>query len=70
MNVSQALKHQDILGAGARLRKKLKGKQSKVEAVMKEFKRGTLRSGGGPHVQNRKQAIAIALSEAGLSRKG
>ncbi len=38
----------------------------KVQKVMREFKAGTLRSGGpnGPQVTNRKQAIAIALSEA------
>jgi len=37
----------------------------KVEEVMREKKRGTLRSGGsGKKVTSRKQAIAIALSEA------
>jgi len=36
---------------------------------MAEFKRGTLRSSSGKKVTSRKQAIAIALSEAGLSRK-
>ena len=41
-----------------------KGK-SKVKVVMKEFKKGTLRSGKkGEKVTSRKQAIAIALSEA------
>jgi hypothetical protein len=36
-----------------------------VERVMKKRKRGTLRSGrGGKKVKSRKQAIAIALSEA------
>ena len=40
-------------------------KKSKEEKVMGEFKEGTLHSGkGGPVVTNRKQAIAIALSEA------
>jgi Family of unknown function (DUF6496) len=39
--------------------------QQKVEKVMHERKRGTLRSGGsGKKVTNRKQAIAIGLSEA------
>jgi hypothetical protein len=39
---------------------------NKVEKVMHEFKSGELHSGSkkGPEVQNRKQAIAIALSEA------
>ena len=37
----------------------------KVQAVMHEFKAGSLHSGGsGRKVTNRKQAIAIALSEA------
>lgn len=44
--------------------------QKKVGKVMHEFKTGTLHSGkGGPVVKNRKQAIAIALSEAGISKK-
>ena len=38
--------------------------QEKVEKVMKERKRGTLRSGSGQKVKSRKQAIAIGLSEA------
>ena len=40
-------------------------KQQKVEKVMHEYKAGTLHSGSsqGPRVTNRKQAIAIALSE-------
>ncbi|MEO5684885.1 MAG: DUF6496 domain-containing protein [Chitinophagaceae bacterium] len=36
----------------------------KVEKVMKEKKKGTLKSGSGKKVTSRKQAIAIALSEA------
>lgn len=43
--------------------------RDKVHTVMSEFKRGTLRSSSGAKVQKRSQAIAIALSEAGLSRK-
>jgi len=39
--------------------------QVKVEKVMREMKQGKLRSGGsGKKVTSRKQAIAIALSEA------
>ena len=42
-----------------------KGAQKKVEEVMRERKKGTLRSGGsGKKVTSRKQAIAIGLSEA------
>lgn len=42
-----------------------RGAQKKVEKVMRERKRGTLRSGGsGKKVTSRKQAIAIGLSEA------
>lgn len=43
--------------------------QAKVGKVMKEFKAGGLHSGkGGPVVKNRKQAVAIAMSEAGMSK--
>lgn len=43
-----------------------KKKSSKVEKVMHEYKEGELHSGSkkGPKVKSRKQAIAIALSEA------
>jgi hypothetical protein len=42
-----------------------KGAQEKVEKVMHERKHGTLRSGStGKKVTNRRQAIAIGLSEA------
>lgn len=61
-----AMRHPDKLGAGAKMRKKLHGEE-KVGVVMSEFKRGTLRSGSGQHVGNRKQAISIAMSEAGMS---
>ena len=41
-----------------------------VERVMHEFKHGELRSGtSGQKVKNRRQAVAIALSEAGASNK-
>jgi hypothetical protein len=44
---------------------------AKVEKVIHEFKHGELHSGSkhGPDVTSRKQALAIAMSEAGLSRK-
>lgn len=49
----------------------MKKSQKKVEKVMHEYKHGTLHSGSkkGPKVKSRKQAIAIALSEA-RRRKG
>ena len=47
-----------------------KKRQAKVKKVMKEFKEGKLKAGGsGKKVKNRKQAIAIALNEAGVSKK-
>jgi hypothetical protein len=46
------------------------GKMKKVSKVMKEFKAGTLNVGkSSKKVSNPKQAIAISLSEAGLSKK-
>lgn len=45
--------------------------KNKVEKVMKEFSSGSLHSGSksGPVVSNKKQAIAIALSEARKASK-
>jgi len=37
---------------------------TKVHKVMGEYKRGTLRSSSGAKVRKRRQAVAIALSEA------
>ena len=39
-------------------------KQAKIRKVMREFKNGTLKSSDGKKVTSRKQAIAIAMSEA------
>jgi hypothetical protein len=42
----------------------------KISKVMREFKSGGLHSGkGGPVVKNPRQALAIALSQAGIKRK-
>ena len=45
-------------------RKYSKAASKKVEKVMHERKKGTLKSGSGKKVKSRKQAIAIGLSEA------
>ena len=42
--------------------------KKKVHKVMHEHKEGKLKSGSGKKVRNRKQAIAIAMSESGQSR--
>ena len=44
-----------------------KGK-TKIEKVMGEYKRGTLESSSGSKVKSRRQAVAIAMSEAGKSK--
>jgi hypothetical protein len=57
------------------MKKETKG-QKKIAKVMREYKAGTLHSGVNPKgpkkapiVKSRKQAIAIALSEVGKSKK-
>src|SRR5580704_8460707 len=66
--IKDAMKHKDVLGAGAKKRKHL-GKKDKVKVVMKEFARGTLNSGSGAKVTNPKQALAIGYSEARRAKK-
>ena len=48
-----------------------KKKVEKVAKVLKEYKKGELHSGSkkGPVVTSKKQAVAIAMSEAGMSKK-
>lgn len=50
--------------------KKMTKAAKKVGKVLGEFKEGTLHSGkGGAVVKSKKQAVAIALSEAGMAKK-
>jgi hypothetical protein len=46
-----------------------KEKQAKVRLVMNEFKSGKLKSSSGERITDPRQALAVALAEAGLSRK-
>ena len=50
--------------------KATKKQQAKIGKVMGEFKAGTLNTGSktGPIVKNRKQAIAIAMSQANMPK--
>lgn len=45
------------------------GQQKKIARVMREFKSGTLKSSSGEKITSPQQALAVALSEAGMSRK-
>ena len=50
----------------SRMRKNMTKPEKKIKKVMREFKRGELPIGKSKKkVKSRKQAIAIALSEAG-----
>ena len=48
-----------------------KKQEAKIGKVMREYKAGTLNTGSktGPVVKSRKQAVAIALSQAGVAKK-
>ena len=45
-------------------------KEKKISKVMREYKKGKLNIGqSNKKVKNRKQAVAIALNEAGIKQK-
>lgn len=46
-----------------------KQKKAKIRKVMEKYKSGKLKSSSGDEVKSSKQALAIALSEAGMSNK-
>lgn len=50
--------------------KETKKQAAKIGKVMHEYKAGTLNTGSktGPVVKSRKQAVAIALSQAGVKK--
>jgi hypothetical protein len=56
-------------GRNSMASKESKGQKQTVERVMHEFKHGELASSSGRKVKSRKQAVAIALSEAGASNR-
>ena len=49
--------------------KETQAQKDTIERVLHEFKRGELEGGGGQKVKSRRQAIAIGLSEAGVSNQ-
>ena len=49
--------------------KQSKAQKDTMERVLHEFKEGDLEAGSGRKVKSRKQAVAIALSEAGASNQ-
>ena len=46
-----------------------KQKRQKIARVLREFKAGILKGSDGKPVKSRQQAIAIAMSEAGMEKK-
>lgn len=60
-DVNNALKHKNVLGAGEKKRKHL-SKSDYASAIMREMHRGTLHSGSGAIVKNKRQALAIIMN--------
>ncbi len=50
--------------------KESSAQKSKVQKVMHEAKHGELKSGSGKKVTSHKQAVAIAMHEAHVPKKG
>ena len=50
--------------------KESEGQKKKVGKVMHEAKHGELKSGSGQKVTSHKQAVAIAMHEAHIPKKG
>ena len=46
------------------------GQKKKIEKVMHEYKDGDLKSGSGAKVTSHDQAVAIAMHEAHVPKKG
>jgi hypothetical protein len=65
----EALKHPNVLGAGAKKRRRLH-KNERAAVIVEEFKRGTLHSGSGAIVTKPSQMRAIINSETKRSTKG
>ena len=59
----------EVTNLAARKPQTKSGKRRKVHKVMSEYKHGGLKSGSGRKVRSRKQAVAIAMSESGQSKR-
>lgn len=70
LNTPGGRKFSERVHATAR-RNRMDSADGSVEETVREFKEGTLHSGSktGPEVKSRKQAVAIALSQAGKSSR-
>jgi len=62
------MKRRDRRAWRIEMAKQSSGQQRTVKRVMHEYKHGELESNRGGKVKSRRQAVAIALSEAGSSR--
>lgn len=62
---------EDFKAGEGTMAKETKYQKKKVKKVMKEGKAGKLHSGSkkGPIVKKKRQMLAIALSEAGITKK-